>query len=296
MQGLQCDRCFREVSIVIIFDSALTFLQSRIYCFSAQNFTDPGVIPEDLRETLHGLTQMEEMLCSLTSPCFLMWVSKGRQYKSHGNVIIFPQDLAPLCTTLPHLPEELDVLLVQKPDAKDPIAYKDFRVQKHKVLSFLHYLHAHNDFYRDIAIRAADNVNLPDDASVLSRLPRAPPPPNMPTTLSAPMLPLTTHSSFLKNFLKSKTPSSLLLVLLHLNRKQYVTTCTHQASHHNRTNLSHGLTYVHLFLNTPLKDCSPWLSPAFSHSASLTRRYAAHERLSFMNGQDTSCIIETLDL
>ena len=110
------------------------------------------------------------------------------------------------------------------------------------------------------------------------------------------MLPPMTHSSSLKNFLKSKTPSSLLLVLLHLNRKQYVTTCVHQASHHSRTNLSHGLTWVCLFLNTPLKDCSPWLSPAFSHLASLTRRYAARERLSFMNGQDTSCIIETLDL
>ena len=195
MQGLQCDRCSREVSIVIIFDSALTFLQSHIHCFSAQNFTDPGVIPEDLRETLHGLTQMEEMLCSLASPCFLMWVSKGRQYKSHGNVITFPQDLAPLCTTLPHLPEELDVLLVRKPDARDPIAYKDFHVRKHKVLSFLHYLCTHNDFYRDIVIRAAD-VNLPDDASVLSHLPSAPPsPPNMPTTLSALMLPPTTHSS-----------------------------------------------------------------------------------------------------
>ena len=196
MQGLQCDRCSREVSIVIIFDSALTFLQSHIHCFSAQNFTDPGVIPEDLRETLHGLTQMEEMLCSLASPCFLMWVSKGRQYKSRGNVITFPQDLAPLCTTLPRLPEELDVLLVWKPDTRDPIAYKDFCVRKHKVLSFLHYLHAHNDFYRDIVIHAADDVNLPDNASVLSHLPSAPPsPPNMPTTLSALMLPPTTHSS-----------------------------------------------------------------------------------------------------
>jgi hypothetical protein len=46
---------------------------------------------------------------------------------------------------------------------------------KHKVLSFLHYLRAHNDFYRDIVIHEADNVNLPDDASVLSRLPSAPP-------------------------------------------------------------------------------------------------------------------------
>ena len=48
MQGLQYDRCFQEVSVVIIFDSALTFLQSGIHHFSTQNFADPGVIPEDL--------------------------------------------------------------------------------------------------------------------------------------------------------------------------------------------------------------------------------------------------------
>ena len=47
---------------------------------------------------------------------------------------------APLYTTLPHLPEELDILLVQKPDTRDPVTYKDFRVRKHKVLAFLQYL------------------------------------------------------------------------------------------------------------------------------------------------------------
>ena len=59
---------------------------------------------------------MEEMLCSLASPCFLMWINKGGQYKSCGNVITFPQDLSPLCTTLPWLPEDLDIILIHKPD------------------------------------------------------------------------------------------------------------------------------------------------------------------------------------
>ena len=38
---------------------------------------------------LHDLTQMEEMLCTLASPFFLMWVSKGGQFKTRGNVIFF---------------------------------------------------------------------------------------------------------------------------------------------------------------------------------------------------------------
>jgi hypothetical protein len=43
---------------------------------------DPGILPKELHNILDGITQMEEMLCSLTSPCFLMWVSKGGQYKA----------------------------------------------------------------------------------------------------------------------------------------------------------------------------------------------------------------------
>ena len=42
-----------------------------------------------------------------------MWVSKGGQYKTCRNVITFAQDLNNLCKSLPRLPEELDVLIVQ---------------------------------------------------------------------------------------------------------------------------------------------------------------------------------------
>ncbi|KAH9995120.1 hypothetical protein BJV77DRAFT_992641 [Russula vinacea] len=43
-----------------------------------------------------------------------MWVSKGGQYKTRGSVITFVQDIAPLCSTLPHLPKDLDVRIVCK--------------------------------------------------------------------------------------------------------------------------------------------------------------------------------------
>jgi ATP-dependent DNA helicase PIF1 len=124
-----------------------------------------------LEHILDGITQMEEMLCSLASPCFLMWVSKGGQYKSRGNVITFSQDITHLCTTLPRLPEQLDVLVVRKPGAGTPSGYKDFRVRKKKVLELLRYLKKHNTHYANIAIRPADDVDLPADGSVLERLP-----------------------------------------------------------------------------------------------------------------------------
>ena len=114
---------------------------------------------------------MEEMLCSLASPSFLMWVSKGGQFKTRGNVISFSQDVAMLYSSLPRLPEELDILIVRKPDARDPASYKDFRVRKKKVLDFLDFLKANNPYYAHIKIRHPDDVDLPEDGDILQRLP-----------------------------------------------------------------------------------------------------------------------------
>ena len=136
-----------------------------------ENNADPGEIPPELEETLHDITQMEEMLCSLASPCFLMWVSKGGQYKSRGNVITFSQDISNLCTTLPHLPEQLDILLVRKPDAKHPSFYKDFRVRKKKVFDLLFFLKQHNPYYAHINIRRPEDVELPLDGNILDCVP-----------------------------------------------------------------------------------------------------------------------------
>ena len=136
-----------------------------------ENFADPGEIPADLVDVLQDITQMEEMLCSLASPCFLMWVSKGGQYKTRGNVISFSQDISELCATLPRLPEELDVLVVCKPDARDPSSYKDFHVRKRKIFTLLSFLKQYNPFYSQIVIRHPNETDLPEDGDILNRLP-----------------------------------------------------------------------------------------------------------------------------
>jgi hypothetical protein len=81
---------------------------------SDDNNADTRLLSKDLLDILYDFTQMEDMLCSLASPCFLMWVSKGGQYKARR-------------------------------------------------------------FYRDIAIHPPDSVDLPDDATVLHRLPAVEP-------------------------------------------------------------------------------------------------------------------------
>ena len=147
------------------------FLQRGRHRYGVANDADPGLIPDELLPVLDGLTQMEEMLCNLASPCFLMWVSKGSQYKTRGNVITFPQDIAPLCPTLPRLPKSLDVLLVRKPHARSPNDYKDFRVRKVKVLAFLRYLKENNPYYADVVIQPSALVDLPADGDISDRLP-----------------------------------------------------------------------------------------------------------------------------
>lgn len=145
-------------------------LQKSIHRYSAKNHIDLGQIPPYLHLILFDLTQMEEMLCSLTSLCFLMWVSKGGQYKTCGNVITFLQDIMQLCMALPHLPEQLDMLVVQKPAACDPSTYKDFRVHKHKVLTFLRFLKDNNLYYSNVTISPSHEVDLPLNGDVLHRL------------------------------------------------------------------------------------------------------------------------------
>ena len=58
-------------------------------------------------------------------PCFVMWVSKGEQYKTRGSVITFVQDIAPLCSTLPHLPKDLDGRIVRKDSTTERDTYRD---------------------------------------------------------------------------------------------------------------------------------------------------------------------------
>jgi hypothetical protein len=76
-----------------------------------------------------------------------------------------------LYTTLPRLPEELDVLIVRKPDARNPSSYKDFRVRKRKVLQLLRFLKKHNPYYARVTIRPSSDVDLPVDGDISDRLP-----------------------------------------------------------------------------------------------------------------------------
>lgn len=146
---------------------SLTVLQLTFHPFTDHNKADPGLLSPELHNILHDFTRMEKMLCSLASPCFPTWASKGGQYKAGGNVTTISQDISELCTMLPRLLKQLDVLIVRKTDSMDRTAYKDFRICKDKVFRLLHFLKEHNEYYSDITIRSPESVDLPNDASIL---------------------------------------------------------------------------------------------------------------------------------
>ena len=180
MSGTECDRCSREVCmlsfmLLSLWHSVHSPRRSLPATGTASKITQTLVsFLTNFKGILNGITQMEEMLCSLASLCFIMWVSKGGQYKVRGNVITFSQDVSTLCTVLPHLPEELDVLIIRKTDSQTTPSYKDFRVRKSKVYALLCFLQQHNPSYRDITIQPPQDSNLPDDDTVFGHLPCLP--------------------------------------------------------------------------------------------------------------------------
>lgn len=94
LKGTICGQCHNEV--LAPFSLTCTLPGHPCHCYNAANNADPGPIAAELHDILpvDGITQMEEMLCSLASPCFIMWVSKGGQYKTCWNIIAFAQDIA----------------------------------------------------------------------------------------------------------------------------------------------------------------------------------------------------------
>jgi hypothetical protein len=56
---------------------SLTVFQHADHRFTDDNNADTRLLSNDLHDISYDFTQMEEMPCSLASPYFLMWVSKG---------------------------------------------------------------------------------------------------------------------------------------------------------------------------------------------------------------------------
>ena len=108
----------------------------------------------ELPTELIGLREGEKLLIQQISPYVpLQHLSKGA-YGCKGHVCSFPQDVQEVCTVLPRLPSNVNVIRVIKQYKMEEgeIGTHTFVIRKHKVLAALHWLKAHNYLYHDIQI------------------------------------------------------------------------------------------------------------------------------------------------
>ena len=101
------------------------------------------------------------MLISGVLPMISVYRLPLGQYGYRGHVINFPQNLAEIVSTLPRLPEEVDVIVMKKKIS--PGIHKDFRIRRHVVQNALQYLKLNNKYYRDIEISQHRIEQLPVD-------------------------------------------------------------------------------------------------------------------------------------
>ena len=84
------------------------------------------------------------MLISAVMPLMSIYHLPHGQYGYRGHVINLPQDIVTFATSLPRLPEDLNILLVG--------THYDFRVRKSVVLCALRWLKNNNKYYHEIKI------------------------------------------------------------------------------------------------------------------------------------------------
>jgi hypothetical protein len=122
-----CPVCNKRISSMVIVNEMCHQCYNEgnnIKKFSGMNNMNLGDIPEELQ----GFTEIKEMLIAQVFMVMSVYRLRGRQYRYHGNVINFPQDIQEFTTRLPHKPSTLDILVMRHQSANDPTAFRDFNV------------------------------------------------------------------------------------------------------------------------------------------------------------------------
>ena len=123
------------------------------------NKLDLDEIPTELSD----LNPLEARLISLRIP-FMKMVALpcGKQRAIHGPAVNIPTDLTPMCTLLPRLPSQAQMVPMK---LKRKLCYKGHYMYQYvrptKVLAALEWLRANNPLYKDVQI----NSDWLDDAA-----------------------------------------------------------------------------------------------------------------------------------
>jgi hypothetical protein len=169
-------------------------------CKTCHNALKRGVLPaqakannldlEDIPVELSDLNSLEIRLISLRIP-FMKMVALpcGKQRAIHGPAVNVPTDLTPVCTLLPRLPSQIQMVPMK---LKRKLCYKGHYMYQYvrpaKVLAALHWLKSNNPLYKDVEINSDWLSDAAEDDTELWEALSAehcPPPPSSPPTTIA---------------------------------------------------------------------------------------------------------------
>ncbi|XP_059068758.1 uncharacterized protein LOC131859203 [Cryptomeria japonica] len=127
---------------------------------------DPGPQPNELA----NLTQVEEMLIARVSPILQVTHATGSQYKYKGHMISFPQNVDHVSKKLPHLIENLPIIIVRRRDQHG--TNYNFTVIRDRVYRALKYKIEHDRFYSDVTIdeNALHHLSTDSDENIFNKL------------------------------------------------------------------------------------------------------------------------------
>jgi hypothetical protein len=141
---------------------------------------------DDIPVELSDLNSLEIHLISLRIP-FMKMVALpcGKQRAIHGPAINVPTDLTPVCTLLPRLPSEIQMVPMK---LKRKLCYKGHYMYQYvrpaKVLAALQWLKLNNPLYTDVQINSNWLSDVAEDDAELWEVLSAehcPPPSSLPT-------------------------------------------------------------------------------------------------------------------
>ena len=112
----------------------------------------------ELPEVLQDLREGEKLLIQQVSPYVPVQHMQKGSYGCKGHVCSFPQDITTLCTVLPRIPTDVNLVNVVKSflDNEQNPQKLTFRIRRDKVLTALRWLVEYNPEYRNITVKVSN--------------------------------------------------------------------------------------------------------------------------------------------
>ena len=121
---------------------------------------------------LPELSAMEESLIARNYFFMKSYILSNGTMGFRGQVLNMEQDIAPIVghLRLPRRVEEVPVYIVRKPNSNTPEGYKDFKVRRENLRSWIEFLIEFNPYYTADALSTENLDEYPENGSVASRV------------------------------------------------------------------------------------------------------------------------------